>query len=146
MFLPCLLVSAVVISTCIGCGTGDGTENAEVVGSVSYDGKPLTQGSVQFVTSESMPAGGTIGPDGRFNASVPQGKGIPPGPCQVAVIVTQQQKQSAGVDRFQPVKWLIPKGFGSTSTSGLKTEIKPTRNEIKIELFSNGRGSVTRVE
>ncbi|MBN2292403.1 MAG: hypothetical protein JXM70_08260 [Pirellulales bacterium] len=145
-FIPYMLAAIVTLSVCAGCGGGGKTENAEVVGSVSFDGKPLTQGNVQFDTQDGIPAGGTIGPEGRFNASASNAKGVSPGPCRIAVIVTQQQSHSAGVDRFQPPKWLIPKAFGSTSTSGLQAEIKPVRNEFKIALFSNGRGSVTRVE
>ncbi len=146
VFMPYMLMATVAVSACVGCGGNGKTKNAQVVGSVVYDGKPLTQGNVQFLTQDGKPADGKIGAEGRFTASVANGTGIPPGPCQVAVVVTQQQNQSSGVDRFQTPKWLIPQNFGSPDTSGLHTEIKPDINELKIELFANGRGSVKYAE
>ncbi len=140
-----LTAAAVAVSCCIGCGSGGGPETAEVVGVVSYDGKPLTEGSAQFFPLNGKSAHGNIGADGKFSAAIPNGKGVPLGTCQIAVVVTKEGNPIPG-ERIKQVVWLIPQRFGSPATSGLAAEIQPGRNELKIDLSSKGTGSVSRVE
>ena len=58
----------------VGCGAGGG-DVGELSGSVSYDGKPVSEGSITFIATDgkSPTAGGSI-KDGKYTASkVPAG-------------------------------------------------------------------------
>ena len=141
----CVLAVATAALACAGCGGKGGLATAPVKGTVLYQGKALTQGSIQFVPQRGQAANGQIGSDGTFTVSIPDGGGAVVGPSQITITVTQEGKAIPG-ERFKSVVWLVPERFGSPGTSGLNCEIKEGANNFKIELAPNGRGSVTRVE
>jgi hypothetical protein len=53
-----------------GCGSGQG----EVSGTVRYRGKPLPFGTIQFLGQDGIPYAGRIQPDGTFSVRVPTGE------------------------------------------------------------------------
>ena len=74
-----------------GCssGPGDIPDSKEISGTVTYNGKPLTSGSVRYTPAtqgEGLAATGMIGPDGTFemetSASVP---GVAYGEYQITI-------------------------------------------------------------
>jgi hypothetical protein len=80
-----------------GCGANDGPQ--AVSGSVTYRGKPLTHGTVTFLTTSGAPgpAAGALVTDGRFE--VPAARGLEPGTYRVAIsapepggVLTREEK------------------------------------------------------
>ena len=139
------LAVATAALACAGCSGKGGLNTAQVKGTVLYQGKPLTEGSIQFVPQRGPAANGQIGSDGTFAASIPDGDGAVVGANQIAITVTQEGQAIPG-ERFKSVVWLIPEPFGSPGASGLNCEVKEGANDFKIELSRNGRGTVTRIE
>jgi hypothetical protein len=64
------LLAALLGAALTGCGAGQ----AEVSGTVRYNGKPLTHGTIQFLGAEGIPYAGTIQADGTFSVQVPVGQ------------------------------------------------------------------------
>ena len=57
--------------------TGCGSKTATVAGQVSYQGKPVTGGSVVFYCSDKQIVRGLIGTDGRYSIpNVPSGSAV----------------------------------------------------------------------
>jgi hypothetical protein len=82
MWRSVLLVSFVsLLATGIGCGPSDPRE--AVSGTVTLDGKPLDQGTIEFVpTAQGVLSGGVIS-GGKFD--VPADRGLPPGTYTVRI-------------------------------------------------------------
>ena len=60
-----------------GCG---GESSADLAGTVTYKGKPVTSGTVSVVQRDGLSAAGAIGPDGRYAVT-----GAVAGPGKVGV-------------------------------------------------------------
>src|SRR5690606_26352927 len=60
----CLLVVCLA-----GCGKKQPFETAKVTGSVTLDGKPVTEGSVLFTPAQGWPASGKLDTEGHFTLS-----------------------------------------------------------------------------
>jgi hypothetical protein len=132
-----LLIFLVLSLTAFGCGSKTGT----ISGKVTYQGKAVTGGSVNFLSegSESIMKTGGIQKDGSYSVS-----GVPVGPAKITVqgvkarrllIPTQLQKEQgkAEVTTDQPEIYVPPK-YGSADTSDLKYEVKPGKQHYDIEL------------
>jgi hypothetical protein len=69
-----------------GCGKSDPSGRVAISGSVTFQGKPLDQGTIQFTSADAggkaAISGGMI-KDGKF--SVPADKGLPPGKYRVQI-------------------------------------------------------------
>ena len=132
-----IIGSACVCLAVAGCGAS-GPEMARVRGTVSYQGKPLTKGTITFVsTDEKRPnATSAIGADGSFDLqTVEPGDGAQLGDYVVTV-------SGIGTDEIldyipkKPVenKSPIPLKYGAVDTSGLKQTVKSGRNHFDIKL------------
>jgi hypothetical protein len=119
----------------LGCaGKGD------VSGRVTYKGKPLVWGTVQFEGSDRIVKQGNINPDGTYSV-----RGVATGEAKVAVSSINpkssdfQVRQAEGGPPPKPrpeVKgWFpIPEKYDTPYKSGLTYPIKRGANEIDIEL------------
>lgn len=126
---------AVVVAGC-------GSNLAQVSGTVSYDGKPVEQGSIIFETTGARPATGKIvgGKIVEVTTNRP-GDGAPPGSHKVAIhafassgsAVTANPGDATGIASMQ-TKSLIPTKYNNPATSGLTVELKPGKNEVNFEL------------
>jgi hypothetical protein len=153
-----LLVPALAVLVA-GCGTGNPNAPGNVSGSVSYKGKPVTGGSVQFVAADGAAYVGSIGSDGTYAISdVAAGE-------MVVVVETEsinpklgenegkgpQAKRYEGVSQQPPPggranegpnstaanspKYMkIPEKYGKKNTSPLTYTVKAGRNVHSIEL------------
>ena len=67
-----------------GCGNQSGPDRQPVSGSVTFEGGPLDQGTIQFTpTGTSGIGSGAAISDGRY--TIPQDKGLPPGQYRVMI-------------------------------------------------------------
>ena len=133
-----VLAAALLTSAAIGCG-GQGN----VSGKVTYDGKPLVWGTVQFEGSDGIVKHGNIQPDGTYTVN-----GVATGEAKAAVSSINPSSSD-----FQPIQregrpprpprpevkgWFpIPEKYDTPFKSGLTYPIKRGNNEIDIELKSN---------
>ena len=118
----------------LGCGRGD------VTGKVTYDGKPLVFGTVQFEGSDGSLRQANIDKDGSYTV-----RDVALGEAKVAVSsrnpnssdFTPIQKEGSPPPppRTEVQGWFpIPPKYEATYTSGLTYTIKRGENKIDIEL------------
>jgi len=89
-------------------------EKGDVTGKVSFQGKPLTEGTVAFVPEKGNAVSGKIGADGTYKvANVPAGSYV--------VVITD-------------TKGALPASYGDAKTSKLKVEVKKGANTADLEL------------
>ena len=131
----CCLVAA-------GCGS-DGLETAEVTGTVSLDGEPLSHGTVTFTPEKGRAATGAIQSDGTFTLSTyKNGDGAVVGEHKIAVTCAEKigddqqgEPQSLDAGMFARTRTLIPAKYTDYSTSGLTFDVKDgEENEVTLEL------------
>jgi hypothetical protein len=116
----CLFLSTTLMI--MGCGD---QKESEVSGTVTYDGKPLEQGSIRFSpVSGTGPSGGGAIKDGKYSA-----KNLTPGMSKVSISgtkVTETKKMDYGSDGTQVVTTgedIVPEKYNKASE--LKFELKP---------------------
>jgi hypothetical protein len=106
----------------IGCG-----KCGQVSGTVSYDGKPLPEGTVLLLASDGQAYHGKIGPDGHF--TIPE---VPRGEARVAVTSLADVPHSGGpvggggfsrVGQQAPMQSRIPMQYGDLTQSGLTATV-----------------------
>lgn len=103
-----------------------------VSGQVLVDGQPLTTGYIQVIPESERPAGGEIGPDGRFTLTTYEpNDGCAKGTHKVIVTATKQINAMA-------TEILVHPDYGDPSKSTLTTTIDGPTKDLKIELTWDG--------
>ncbi|MDR3634765.1 MAG: hypothetical protein P4L84_13255 [Isosphaeraceae bacterium] len=121
------ILSAVLLGSGWGCGsTGPVPEPAlvPVKGKVTYKGKPLTQGTIEFEPQTGgRLAKGVIQSDGTFTLTTTQeGDGVATGTHVVSVRAT-------GGDAKKEV---VPLKYTQAASSGYQVEVSAEKNELAI--------------
>jgi hypothetical protein len=143
-FSACQRLAIVVYAlSCTGCADkAFHLETASVTGTVTLDGKPVTEGVVLFTPARGKLARGALSEDGTFTLSTyKDGDGAIVGTHQVAVIsrlesdaATFEKPLAPGQQLF---KWIVPERYANGATSGLVFEVKPgVENHPTFELQS----------
>jgi len=127
--LPILLIFVV------GCSGSA----ASVSGTVTLDGQPLTKGDVSFHPDggSGAPAYGQIDAQGRYSLSTGTEAGLAPGAYTAVVVATKDPPQlydKTGAE-IPPIP-ITPHKYGSTTTSDLKVQVKPGKNDVPLALES----------
>lgn len=114
----------------MGCGGPSGL--APVHGTVSLNGKPLTEGFVVVTPAEGKTAMGTIQPDGAFvmgTNSSSDGVAIGTHPVTVLPPTATEGAPPSATTR------MLPNRYSIAATSGVTVDVKPGEdNELVIEL------------
>ena len=138
-------MAAVALLACVllvvGCGRGDRLETAEVAGTVTLDGEPVTQGTVLFTPEQGRVAKGEIRPDGSFSlGTYEDDDGAIVGKHQVTVVSLDRSGLPDGRDEMADdsgPKWLIPRRYGNPAASGLTFQVEPDMaNVAELKLSS----------
>jgi hypothetical protein len=142
-WLPALFTAALLA----GCGAG-GDKPASVSGHVTFNGKPVTSGTVTLVGPDGKASDpGTVKPDGTYSiAKSPAGKvkvgfdNPPPPPVvnQPGVVNPEAQEQAETAARYTPT----PLAYSNPDQSGVTLDIKAGKNdnvEIKLPPGALGR-------
>jgi hypothetical protein len=140
-FSLALLLAAVLAAP--GCaGSEDDLPREAVSGTVTLDGKPLADGSIQFTPATNAGGtavgGGSTIENGRF--SIAREKGLVPGSYKVAISAADQKKRDEPTKgpvnkRSGLAKELIPAKYNSQTT--LTAEIKKGgSDDLKFDLQS----------
>lgn len=144
-----LAAASMVIAS--GCGpTGPAVQ--PTAGLVVMDGTPVESATVVLTpTNGGLSASAISGVDGRFNLTTTSAgrpwPGVGEGTYTVAVtkmdtpssptLDPSDPKYGASVDAVSaPMKYVVPKGYGDPTTSGLTATIAKGKNELKLELDS----------
>ena len=112
-----------------GCGSPHGPL-APGRGKVTLDGKPLTDGFVKYVPTESnslrtFPSG-KIDATGAYQVFVTGHKGIPYGSYKATVVVLEREGE--------PAKVSVPSKYSNWETTPLKVEVSKDSKEADFDL------------
>src|SRR5436305_1236652 len=101
-----ILGLAMLLLALAGCGMG---AKADVIGTVRFDGRPLTSGSVNFIASDGRTVYSVIGPEGQYSI-----RGVALGKAQVTVVSHARTPFGNAGPTLK-----IPERYGKPDTSGL---------------------------
>lgn len=125
----------VVVGLVSGCSRS--TQESQVSGNVSLDGKQIGPGIIVFAPAgNGTPAIGPIDHDGSYSMSTSHEVGLSAGNYKVGVLIREVPTNVKRGDRPPPGKLLIPEKYEDSATSGLEYDVAPGRNTIDIELKS----------
>jgi len=123
----------VSLTFAMGCQKQDGRPpKADVSGSVTFQGKPVPEGQINFLSgSTGMAAAAVLQTDGKF---VVEG-GLEPGEYKVS-ITPPPSEDVAGAPQTSPPKEYpdIPLKYRSDVTSELKTTVEPGGSQLSFDM------------
>lgn len=127
------LTTAILLVT-IGCGPSR-PKTATVQGKVTYKGKPVHTGTINFVPANGTSATGQIAADGSYRLKTfTDGDGAILGSHRV-YIVAMDEKNQVGLEAFSPLPPpIVPLKYTSLSTSDLTAEVKDEPNTFNFDL------------
>lgn len=116
-----------------GCGGAQSQQSplGKVTGTVEYNGKPLPQGTIAFISEKARPASGKI-KDGQIIevTTYTSDDGAPIGKHKVTITAVD----NPNADMYTKTKSLIPVKYNDPNKSGLTAEIKTGDNALKFDL------------
>jgi hypothetical protein len=138
-----IVAAAMLVGSVGGC-SGD-SSTASVQGHVSYQGKPVTTGTIVFYPSHGRASVGSIREDGSYEI-----EGAPVGTHAVTIeafevtggqpvpkSLEEELHGARGKGRTSPPKttWQVPEKYASKSKTTLSAGVEPGKvNEINFEL------------
>jgi len=112
-----------------GCCGG----STRLTGVVTMNGKPVSEGSLEFIGSGLPMLYAEVQPDGSFTANLGMSKNVTPGSYRVSWQVFEALPTPPDQPPLQ--KLTSPKKFSDPATSGLSVDVEPNRtNHHIIEL------------
>jgi hypothetical protein len=123
----------------LGCGSG-GDGLAVVKGKISYKGKPVPNGTVNFLPEDGNKpsATGEIQPDGSYELQTFQSNRPSPGAVigkhTVVIVAMQDMASRLPEERIPLPPPIVPIKYTSPATSDLKAEVKDQENTIDFDL------------
>ena len=103
---------------------------ASVTGTVTYNGKPQTAGSVNFLSSTGSAGQALLDGSGGYKIDGP----LDPGDYRVYLLAPVPEQRAPGTKTPPPPKLGVAAKFLNPATSGVKVTLKPGQNEIPIEM------------
>jgi hypothetical protein len=134
------LLCSMVVGFAAGCG--ETSQESQVSGNVSLDGKRLGPGIIVFApVGNGTPAIGPIEHDGSYSMSTSHEVGLSAGKYKVGISIREVPANVKRGDRLPPGKLLIPEKYEDSATSGLEYDVAPGSNTIDIELKSQSNNA-----
>jgi hypothetical protein len=122
-------------------GCGGGSEGLAVVkGKVTYNGKPVPNGTVNFMPSDANKpsASGEIQPDGSYSLQTyvrnRPSEGAVIGEHKVVIVAMQDMAARLPEQRIPLPPPIVPVKYTSPATSDLKAEVEKKENTINFDL------------
>jgi hypothetical protein len=137
--LTIVLVATVVLTLSLGCGRG-GQGLAKVKGTIKYNGKPVPNGTVNFMPDDGNKpsASGEIQPDGTYTLMTAQGssnhEGAVIGKHKVIIVAMQDMASRLPEERIALPPPIVPTKYTSPATSDLSAEVENKENVIDFDL------------
>jgi len=129
--LPVVLLTTLMLFG--GCGSSDPLSRQAVSGSITLNGEPVSQGSIDFTpTGSTGTMSGAAVTDGKF--LIPQEKGLSPGEYLVRISAPSADKERTGGGDFPaPARELIPPQYNTRSQEKILVEAgKPNQFDFEI--------------
>jgi hypothetical protein len=124
------------LGLCSGCGPDRGRQ--ALSGSVTFQGRPLKQGNITFLTTSGVPGpvGGALIRAGRFD--IPAAQGLEPGTYRVAIsspvpggILTPEEKAAGASPK---AKDLLPSKYNTESSLTIVVEAnRPNQFDFDLQ-------------
>ena len=122
------IIFLLILCTSLGCERGP--EMVPVTGTISFQGKPLSYGSVMFQpvgVEGARTARSQIDSDGSFALTTEKaGDGVAAGTCHVRITAFESQRPDATVNKQQEMalgRSAIPQRYQNFGTSGIVIEV-----------------------
>ena len=134
--LWCLGVLAVIGFALSGCGGGSREGSQPVSGKVTFQGKPVSAGTIRFSNPQAaIDMTADLRPDGTYEVITDRGAGLPEGTYQVA-IMPPRIDIPVGIGRLPkaPECRDIPTKYRQPSTSGLTLTVKPDVKSFDVDM------------
>lgn len=115
-----------ILLACCGCSKGDQPVPVAVSGDVSFEGKPVTQGVVLFMSDQGFGASAEIDSQGHYVIRSQYGKGIPAGTYRISVTPPPEAVHESDIPARSSSREMsleIPKKYRDFSTSGLEIQL-----------------------
>jgi hypothetical protein len=125
----CAAVAAILLALPVVAGCID--ENAGMVpvkGKVTYRGKPVPNGTINFMPDEMRSAYAEIQPDGSYSLMAF------PGTHKVVVMALEDMSDRLPEDRNPLPAPIVPTKYTHVTTTDLKAEVEDKENVIDFEL------------
>lgn len=129
------ILSLLILSPLAGCGSG-GLPTAPVRGKITFQGKPVPNGSVVTMPEGDMPsATGEIKPDGTYELTTyTAGDGAVLGKHTLMIMAVEDMSDKLPEERSPTPGLIVPSKYTSFATSGLTIEVKQGENKFDFEL------------
>lgn len=111
-----------------GCGPGTPVAADAVTGAVTYNGKPVADGTLSLRSAGGAAAAGKI-EAGHFAVAGP----LPPGEYQAFVTPPRPEPQPPGKAVTKAAPLPLPPRFRDPTTSGVVVTLKSGKNELPVE-------------
>lgn len=121
------LALALTLTAAAGCGGGKSA--GSVAGTVTYNGGPVTGGSLNLISGSGAAALARIGDGGAFKVD---GE-LAPGDYKAYVTPPVPEPQPPGTKAAAPKKFEVPAKFQDPATSGTTVTVAPGKNDLKVE-------------
>ncbi|NLF06672.1 MAG: hypothetical protein GX594_01660 [Pirellulaceae bacterium] len=119
-----------------GCGPSR-PATAPVHGRVTYQGKPVVEGTIIFHPEKGRQSIGEIAPDGTYKLTTFEpGDGALLGKHRVSIEARRITETILPNGAYGPpkVEWLVPEKYSRLDGSTLTAEVKPGDNTIDFDL------------
>ena len=128
----------------VGCGGRNPDGRFAVSGSVTYDGQPVTNGTIGFGSDSLLPAGAEI-VDGRYE--IPRGQGPQQGTYSVMIYADRPSGRmvpgdEGSTEMVSEMEQYIPMIYNSRSA--LQVEISGDREDLDFDLEKPSKSMRTR--
>jgi hypothetical protein len=136
-FFPRRIAHSVLAFSMLALVVGCGGSTGSVSGKVTYQGKPLPGGYVNFMSQgeQSVTKTSGIKADGSYSVS-----GLPVGAAKISVQGLSARRladlpgQGGKDEKVQQQEVFVPPQYGNSETSGLKYDVKSGSQSYEIEL------------
>ncbi len=124
---------SLLITLIAGCGS---SHDAVVSGTVTLDGKPLTNGEVQFhPVGDGPTAYGRLGEEGAYRLGTGSESGLDPGRYKVTVMSTEPPSKELPSGATPPIgKRLSPERYGTVEATPFEFDVTDGNNTIDLAL------------
>jgi hypothetical protein len=131
--------AALLAGLTLGCGPKEEPhpETVPVQGKVTYQGKPVTQGTITFQPDTGQPASGEIQNDGSYQLTTFAPKdGAVPGHHKVMIIANTADptKIPGSSPGYVPPVDLVPKKYNQLGSSGLEATVSKDKPAYDFDL------------
>lgn len=139
-----LLLVVACLSVVLGCGRG-GEGLAVVKGKITYKGKPVPNGTVNYLPADpnKPSATGEIQADGSYAMQTYLGsrpsQGAVIGKHKVVIVAMQDMASRLPEERVPLPPPIVPIKYTSPATSDLKAEVEDKENTIDFDLQDPGK-------